>query len=66
MFILLHLSIGANPPYANPQGIEPSFDISHEQIKGEHNHETKHKPKGKLKTTQSPQSTTFSSPHVVS
>ncbi|XP_050540145.1 protein madd-4 isoform X2 [Daktulosphaira vitifoliae] len=54
---------GVNPSFSNPQGIEPSFDISHEQIKGEHNRETKHKSKGKLKTTQAPPSTSFSS-HV--
>lgn len=56
-----------NPPYANPQGIEPSFDISHERIKGEQNHEHKRKQSIRQKaTTQSTiLSTASSEKHVV-
>ncbi|XP_050432686.1 ADAMTS-like protein 1 isoform X2 [Adelges cooleyi] len=55
----------ASPSFASPQGIDPTFDISHERIKGEHNRELKRKSKGKLKSTQStPQSTTSTNPQV--
>ncbi|XP_025201047.1 ADAMTS-like protein 1 isoform X1 [Melanaphis sacchari] len=58
---------GTNPSYANPQGIEPSFDISHERIKGEHNREQKHKQsRQKTTTMQSTVTNTASSEkHVV-
>lgn len=58
-------SAGMNPSYANPQGMEPSFDISHERIKGEHNREQKHSKSRKKTTTQSawPASTTSSDKH---
>ena len=58
---------GMNPSYANPQGIEPSFDISHERIKGEHNREQKHKHlRQKTTTIQSTVTSTASSEkHIV-
>lgn len=47
-------SKGVNPSYANAQGIEPAFDISHERIKGEHNREQKRKQSSRQKTTTWP------------
>lgn len=59
--------LGMNPSYANSQGMEPSFDISHERIKGVHNHEMKRKQFSKTKTTTQPTmiSTASSDKHVV-
>lgn len=64
---MLYSLKGTNPSYANPQGIEPSFDISHERIKGEHNREQKHKQsRQKTTTMQSTVTSTASSEkHVV-
>lgn len=64
---MIYSSKGMNPSYANPQGIEPSFDISHERIKGEHNREQKHKQSRQKTTTiqSTVTSTATSEKHVV-
>lgn len=64
---MIYSSEGMNPSYGNPQGIEPSFDISHERIKGEHNREQKHKQsRQKTTTIQSTVTSTASSEkHIV-
>lgn len=56
-----------NPSYANPQGIEPSFDISHERIKGQHSHEQKRKQllRQKITPLSTVSSTASSDKHVV-
>jgi len=59
---------GMSPSYASPQGIEPSFDISHERIKGEHNREKMRKKLSKQESTATPseaRSTPSSDKHVV-
>lgn len=65
--IVTHSFKGTNPSYASPQGIEPSFDISHERIKGEHNREKIRKKLLKQESTTPPtaRSTPSTDKHVV-